>query len=148
MSRFHQVLPELVMDRKLAADVARLHRLTVYGRWSLVGLSWLIIGTASLWGLRQPISLWLDYFTWSAVRYGLAYHRLPAVGLAFCIGLTFAVLLWQSRNILIGISLAEQQRLVAKVKRIHQQGSSHPLAQWVSRQQPVSEKTRRWQDDE
>lgn len=133
MPKFHQVLPELVMDHQLAAEVARLHRLTVYSRWIMVGVSWLVIGSLSLWGLRQPIRLWLDYFTWSAVRYGLAYHRLPAVGLAFCIGLTFAVLLWQSRNILMGISLIEQQRLVAKVKQIQQQGASHPLAQWIGR---------------
>lgn len=108
-------------------QVQRLHQLTVYGRWLLVAGIWLTIGSLSLWGLRYPISLLLEYFTWSAVRYGLFYHLGPTVGLAFCVGMTASVLVWQSRNILIGMPRKEKQRLEQHLLKIRQQGPSHPL---------------------
>ena len=119
-------------------QVERLYRLTIYGRWCVVGALWLTVGWLSLWGLRYPISLLLDYFTWSAVRYGLAFHRLPAIGLALCVGFTVAVLVWQSRNELFGLSPHERQRLEKQVQRIRLQGSSHPLWRWVCQPKSVS----------
>jgi hypothetical protein len=118
-------------DATFQKEVERLHRLTVYGRWLTVGVLWLTIGSLSLWGLRYPISLILDYFTWSAVRYGLAFHRWSAIGLAICVGSTVAVLIWQSRNILVGLPEREKKRLEQQVFRIRQQGSSHPLWKFV-----------------
>ncbi|MBW4579426.1 MAG: hypothetical protein KME42_07615 [Tildeniella nuda ZEHNDER 1965/U140] len=117
-------------DSDFQQEVERLYQLTLYSRWCMVAGLWLTVGTLSVWGLRYPISLLLDYFTWSAVRYGLAFNRLPAIGLATCIGFTVAVLLWQSRNVLFGLSEHDRQQLEQQVQRIRLQGRSHPL--WKS----------------
>ena len=84
-----------------------------------------------MWDLRTEIELWQDYFTWSAVRYGLVFHPFAALGLSLCIGMTLSVLIWQSRNILFGMPASEKQRLENQVYRIRQQGSSHPLWKWI-----------------
>ncbi|PSB29961.1 hypothetical protein C7B82_10375 [Stenomitos frigidus ULC18] len=126
------------MDRRFQQEVERLYRLTVYGRWCVVCVLWLTVGALSLWGLRYPISLLLDYFTWPAVRYGLAFNRLPAIGLATCVGFTVAVLLWQSHNELFGLSQGDRQRLEQQVQRIRLQGVSHPLWKFVCHHQSVS----------
>ncbi|HAZ49838.1 MAG TPA: hypothetical protein DCZ55_36670 [Cyanobacteria bacterium UBA11371] len=120
-----------VNDPNLKQQVRRLHELTIYFRWLVVALLWSSIGAWSLWSLRAEIALWRQHFTWAALRYGLAYNRLPTLGLALCIGMTAAVLVWQSRNILWGMSHEEQKRLEQQVRRIRQQGSSHPLWKWV-----------------
>ncbi|MEC4983084.1 MAG: hypothetical protein SAJ37_19550 [Oscillatoria sp. PMC 1068.18] len=119
------------IDPDFNKQVERLHRLTVYGRWLVVGLSWLIFAPLGIWGLREEISLWLEHFTWAAVRYGLAYNRLAAVCLAFCLGMTTAVLIWQSRNILFGLPVQERRQLEKKVRRIQAKGPTHPLWKWV-----------------
>ncbi|WP_353933006.1 hypothetical protein WJM97_10650 [Okeanomitos corallinicola TIOX110] len=118
-------------DTIFVEQVQRLHQLTVYGRWLFVGCLWVIIVPVSLWDLRNEFLLWKQYFTWVAVRYALAFHPFAAVGLAFCIGMTVSVLVWQSRNILIGLPQPEKQRLEKQVFRIRQQGSSHPLWKWI-----------------
>ncbi|MUL37162.1 hypothetical protein [Gloeocapsopsis dulcis] len=118
-------------DKTFKQQVHKLHQLTVYGRWLFVGILWLTIGLLSLWGLREEIALWQQYFTWVAVRYGLYYNPIPTLGLAICIGMTLGVLVWQSRNILWGISSQEKRRLEQQVQRIRQQGPSHPLWKWV-----------------
>ena len=123
--------PEFENDASFIQQVQRLHKLTVYGRWLFVGCLWLTIAPVSLWNLRAEISLWEQYFTWVAVRYGLFYHPLSTFGLAFCIGMTAAVLVWQSRNILLGLPQQEKQRLEKQVYRIRQQGPTHPLWKWV-----------------
>jgi len=114
-------------DPNFAAQVERLLKLTVYGRWLFVGLLWLTIGSLSLWALRKEIALLQQHFTWVAVSYGIAYNFLPAMGFALCLGMTVAVILWQSRNSLIGMPQAERRRLEQQVFRIRQQGKSHPL---------------------
>ena len=116
-----------------AAEVERLHQLTVWARWLVVGCLWITIGLVSLWGLRAELALWGQYFTWTAVRYGLAYNPLPAIGLGLCLGLTVATLVWQSRNILWGLPRTERHRLIQQARRIHRQGPSHPLWKWVCR---------------
>ncbi|MEB3148156.1 MAG: hypothetical protein VKL60_03945, partial [Sphaerospermopsis sp.] len=88
---------------------------------------WVIIAPVCLWNLRTEFTLWQQYFTWVAVRYGLMFHPLSTLGLAFCIGMTVSVLVWQSRNILIGLPQPEKQRLEQQVFKIRQQGPSHPL---------------------
>jgi hypothetical protein len=88
-----------------------------------------------LWGWHYELSLLRSHFTWAALRYSIAYNRLPALGLAFCIGMTVAVLVWQSRNILFGISRQEQRRLEQQVRRICRQGASHPLWKWICKGQ-------------
>lgn len=119
-----------------AAEVERLHQLTVWGRWLVVVCLWLTVGTLSLWVLRAEVALLRQYFTWTAVRYGLAYHPLAAIGLGLCFGLTIATLVWQSRNILWGLPRPERHRLIQQIRRIRRQGSSHPLWQWVCRDAP------------
>lgn len=119
-------------------QVQKLHQLTIYGRWLVVGFLWVSVGIWSLWGLRYPISLLLEYFTWQAVRYGLFYNLVPTIGLFLCIGMTTSVLVWQSRNILLGLPAYERRRLEQQVHRIRQQGPSHPLWKWIC--QPKSAK--------
>ncbi|ADI65803.1 hypothetical protein [Trichormus azollae] len=118
-------------DVSFLEQVQRLHQLTVYGRWLFVCCLWLIISPACLWDLCSEIALWQQYFTWSAVRYGLFFHPLSTLGLAFCIAMTVLVLVWQGRNILVGLPQPEKQRLEKQVCRIRQQGSTHPLWKWV-----------------
>ncbi|HEY9635316.1 MAG TPA: hypothetical protein V6D14_18075 [Coleofasciculaceae cyanobacterium] len=118
-------------DPTFKAQVKRLHRLTVYGRWTLVMFLWMTLAPWSLWGLRYEISLLRSYFTWVALRYGIIFNPVPAISLAFCIGMTGAVLIWQSRNIFLGIPHQEQKRLERQVRRICQQGASHPLWKWI-----------------
>ena len=118
-------------DPNFQAVVQRLHKLTVYGRWLTVLGLWLTVGSVSLWSLRYPISLLRDYFTWAAVRWALVFQPLPALGLGLCVAMTIAVLVWQSRNILVGLPRLERQRLEKQVLKIREQGSSHPLWKWV-----------------
>lgn len=126
---------ELLTDNDtFKVQVQRLHQIAVGGRWLAIGLLWLTVGSLSIWSLRHEISLWQEYFTWVAVRYGMHHNPLPAFGLSLCIGMTTAVLVWQSRNILLGISPQYRKRLELSVCRIRQQGASHPLWKWVCRQ--------------
>lgn len=121
----------LSSDELFAKQIDRLHHLTVLGRWSLVFTLWLTVGIASLWMLRADIALLQQYFTWTAVRYGLAYNPIAAIGLGLCVGMTVATLVWQSRNILLGLPQQEKRRLAQQVQKIRQQGSSHPLWKWI-----------------
>lgn len=127
----HLELDILKKDPQFQQQVQKLHQITVYSRWLLVGLLWLTIFPLSLWSLRSEIALLQQYFTWTAVRFGLYYHPLATFGLALCIGMTVSVLVWQSRNILVGLPADEQRRLEVQVSRIRQQGSTHPLWKWV-----------------
>ena len=119
------------IDTTFTQQVQRLHQLTVYGRWFFVGCLWLIIAPFSLWNLRGELVILQQYFTWVAVRYGLFYNPLSTLGLAVCIGTTVSTLVWQSRNILLGLPQRERERLEKQVFRIRQQGQTHPLWKWV-----------------
>ena len=121
------------LDATFRQEVERLHQINLYGRWVVLGLLWLTVGCLSLWGLRYPISLLLDYFTWSAVRYGLIFNRLPAIGLLVCIFFALSLLLRQMRFWSFGITPAERQRLEKQVCQIRLQGESHPLWKFVCR---------------
>ena len=112
--------------------VAKLHRLTVYGRWLLVLISWLTLGTYALWQLQEEIALWFDYFTWAAVYYTFHFNFVPTICLAFCLGMTISVLLWQSRNIIWGLPSNEKRQLVKQVKQIEARGKKHPLWKWIN----------------
>lgn len=122
--------PDTVIHSRSIA-VARLHRITVYTRWLTVVILWSIVGTLSLWSLRREIELWLAYFTWVSVLYALVSHPLAALGLGICISMTLSVLVWQSRNILCGLSRKEELHLVRQVRRIRAMGTRHPLWKWV-----------------
>ena len=109
----------------------RYHRLLVGGRWLVVSLWWLVLGLPSLWKMRSPLSLLFDHFTWSGLYYSFYFNPLEAIAFSSSIGLTTAVLVWQSRNILLGFPQSYQKGLERKVFRIRQQGKSHPLWRWV-----------------
>ncbi|HEY9623316.1 MAG TPA: hypothetical protein V6C78_23370 [Crinalium sp.] len=125
----------IAQDPAFKRQIQRLHNLTVYGRWAVVALLWLCLAPLSIWGLRSEIPIWRDYFTWTALRFGLAYHPFSAFGLSLCIGATVAVLLWQSHNILFGPSHRQMKRLENQLLRIRQQGQTHPLWKWVCREE-------------
>ena len=106
-------------------------RTILWRRWWLTVLGlWLAVGSLRLWNLRPEIILLRQYFTWTALRYGLLYHRLVALGLGLCLGLTVALLLAESRYLLFGLAKEEQQRLETWLQRINRQGPRHPL--WTS----------------
>jgi hypothetical protein len=92
---------------------------------------WLGIGSASLWVLWDDIALMRQYFTWTALRYSLAFNYWSSIGLAFCLAITGAVLVWQSRNIILGLSPREKLRLEQRVQKIRAEGSRHPLWRWI-----------------
>ncbi|MDE5073701.1 MAG: hypothetical protein O4861_16390 [Trichodesmium sp. St16_bin4-tuft] len=115
----------------LQVQVQRLYRLTIYCRWLIAMFLWSSIGSLSIWNLRREIYLWLDNFTWVAISYGLAYNKMPALGLGLCFGTTTAILVWQSRHILWGISPGEQKDLEQQVRQIKKKGPTHPLWKWV-----------------
>lgn len=114
-------------DSKFPREVEKLYKVTVYSRWLFVFLCWITLGSIGIWGLRHEIALWLDYFTWSAVRYGLIFNPLPALCLTLCIAMTTSVLIWQSRNDLFGIPASEKARLEKWVAKIRKYGPRHPF---------------------
>ena len=82
-------------------------------RWWLFtcGL-WASVGLLSVWSLRRTWQQLADHFTWAALRYGLAFNRLAAVGLGLCLGLTVALLVKQARFLLFGLTPTERQDLM------------------------------------
>lgn len=126
-----QPTPNLEADSQLQAEVDRMYTLVLRGRWLVSGILWLTVGLASLWELRSMIELALEDFTWASIRYGLHYHPWATIGLAFCIAITLSTLIWQSRNLLFGLSKQQQQQLLQQVLRIRAQGRHHPFWHWV-----------------
>ncbi|MEB3290813.1 MAG: hypothetical protein VKI82_12920 [Leptolyngbya sp.] len=103
-------------------------RVLLLRRWWRTSLIlWLTVGSLSLWSLRGEWAVIRQYFTWTAVRYAMAYNRLAALGLGICVGLTVAILVAESRHILFGLTSAEQRRLERLHRKIQAQGASHPL---------------------
>lgn len=113
-------------------QVQRLHQLTVWSRWVFVLACWLILVPLGLWNLREEIELIQDHFTWTAVRFGLAYHLFATLCLSFSLGMTAAVLVWQSRNILKGLPISEKRQLIKRVEKIQGIGPKHPLWRWLN----------------
>jgi hypothetical protein len=120
-------------DPEFPKQVQRLHRLMVYSRWLLVIVSWLVITPIVFWQLQEEIALMRDYFTISALRYTLLFNPGCAIALAWCLGMTTAVLLWQSSNILFGFSPSYRRHLERQVRRIRKRGKSHLLWRWIIR---------------
>lgn len=118
-------------DFDFQQKVTKLYQLSIYSRWLVVIASWLTFGIYALWSLREEIAIGLDYFTWAAVYYGLHFNFLPTLCLAYCVGITTSVLVWQSRNILWGLPAPEKRRLERRVDKIIAQGDRHPLWKWI-----------------
>lgn len=107
--------------------VKRLHRLEQKRRWLLVTLLWLVLFPLCLLLLRYPISLLLEYFTWSGVRYGLAFNPMPAAGLSFTFLLTLSSLISRWFYQTYGLTNTEVRRLEKRAMRIQARGQKHPL---------------------
>ncbi|MCS6941584.1 MAG: hypothetical protein NZ901_01110 [Geminocystis sp.] len=129
-------LPEEVTEE----EIEKLHRLTVYGRWVVVIILWLLLMPPSLWRLRETIALCLEYCTWSAIRIGLEFHPWATLGISFCVGILTATLVWQSLNILRGgLSPRQKLYLTKQILRIRRRGSGKrsaflfPLESWLYR---------------
>jgi hypothetical protein len=120
------------LDSNLKKQVKRLHQLTVCTRWLFVLGCWLTLGSLGIWRLQEEIGLWREHFTWVAVRYAIVYNRIPALCLAFCIGVTAATLIWQTNYTLRGLSAQQRQRLEKQVKKIQAIGPRHPLWKWLN----------------
>jgi hypothetical protein len=103
--------------------------------WRTLGL-WLTVGVISLLALRQEFLILQQHFTWTAFRYALAYHRLAALGLGLCVGLTVALLVGESRHILFGLSDSEKQQLQRLCHHIEQRGQGHPFWKALHRRKP------------
>lgn len=108
-------------------SLERLRSLVLRRWWRRTALLWITVGSLSLWTLRHELAALNQYFTWTALRYGLAYNRLAAIGLGLCVGLTVALLVGESRHILFGLSEAERNRLQKLQKQIDLKGKNHPL---------------------
>jgi len=109
--------------------IARLLTVHLYLRWAVVLCLWMTVGLTSLWALRAEIELWLDYFTWTAVRFALQYNRWAFLGLGLCVGATLGVLIWQSGHILLGILPSERRSLQKQLQQMSQWGKRHPFRQ-------------------
>jgi hypothetical protein len=118
-------------DPVFQQQVMRLHQLTVYSRWLFVIFLWVIVAPLCLWHLRSEIALWLDYFTWTAVRYTIIFNRLATIGLILCIAWTVSTLLWQTNYLWRGIPDEERRSLERQVLRIQRKGKRHFLWKWV-----------------
>jgi hypothetical protein len=112
-------------------QVKKLHHLTVYSRWLFIGFLWLIIAPICIRELWDEFAIWRQYFTWTAVRYTIVYHRLASIGLVLCIAWTVNGVIWQIRNRLWGISGEERRSLERRVQKIRQKGKRHLLWKWV-----------------
>ena len=119
--------------------MAFLHRCTTIGRWLCVLLLWLALGIPSLWFLRNEISLWYDQFTWVALWYSFRAHPWPSFALSLCVGMILSTLVWQSRNILWGLSPSELDRLSRYAQHLRQRRTRSTLWLWFRCLNPDSE---------
>lgn len=119
---------------KLEPKIQKIYRINLYLKWITVLIFWLSFGLFGMWELREEIALWQQYFTWSALRYALVYHRLAAIALSICIGLTVGLLITQSRDLLWGISDQEKYRLQQEIDKICAKGKSHPFYKFLCKE--------------
>jgi len=128
------VIPNRDYDPVFYRQLCRLHHLLAWGRWLLVVILWLSVGSVSFMRLWPDLQMLSRYFTWTGLRYSLAFHPFATLGLSICAGLTVAVLLWQSRNIVLSLPQREVRQLERRLSQIREQGASHPLWRWVCRE--------------
>lgn len=93
-----------------------------------VAASWLVLGSLSVWWVRDEIALLTDYFTWVGLRYAIVYNRPAAIALSFCIGLTLAELIWFCRYAVWGLSSRQKVQLEAWFGEIRDEGDRHLLS--------------------
>ncbi|NJR69670.1 MAG: hypothetical protein HC771_14160 [Synechococcales cyanobacterium CRU_2_2] len=115
------------LEPELKEPVQRLYHAQQQQRWRLVLLLWWGGVPLSLWGLRQTLALLWEYFTWSALRYGLIYHPISALGLLVTVLLTLTSAFAELGFRRWGYSGQEVRRLKRQVERIRAKGEKHPL---------------------
>jgi len=118
---------EQLHPKALDNQVQRLIQVQTRRRWYFVIILWLTVGVASIWSVRSDIALWLEFFTWSAVRVSVRYETSAYLGFSICVAITLSTLIRQSWNILRGLTKREYQELVKQVREIEKQGRKHPL---------------------
>ena len=123
-------LPETIAP-DLALAIQRLHRLQVIARWCFNGAVTIVLMPPSVWSLRGEFQLWLQHFTWVALRYGLGFNPWATLGMVVPVSLVTATLVWHTRNILRGLPDAEHYRLQQEALKIREQGRRHWLWRWV-----------------
>ncbi|MBJ7899833.1 MAG: hypothetical protein GC158_07925 [Cyanobacteria bacterium RI_101] len=96
----------------------RLYRQKLRRRWLFVGLCWFCLAPWALWQFREDFLLLEDHFTFTAVRYGLAFRLVPAFSLFFCVGITGSTLFWQSCHLLWGLSPQERRRWRLQARKL------------------------------
>jgi hypothetical protein len=111
----------------LRQAVIRLHAWEQRRRWILVALLWLLVVPFCLWLLRARISLLLEYFTWSGLRYGLAFNQVAAMGLLATLLLTLTSVWSRWFYSHYGLAATEVRRLERLALRIQARGEGHPL---------------------
>jgi hypothetical protein len=112
-------------------QIERLIEVQTIGRWLVNITLWLIVGSLSIWSLREDIALWCEYFTWAAVRISLQNNRFAFLGLGLCVANTLSTLIWQSWHILWGFSKSENEQFGQQIAQILAMGNDHPLWRWV-----------------
>jgi hypothetical protein len=117
--------PELLDSQTLDDRVHSLIALQTQRRWYFVIFLWLTIGVASVWSVRSDIALWLEFFTWSAVRQSLRNQPLAYFGFGFSVAMTLSTLMRQSWNILRGITKQEYQELVKQVYELEERNKKY-----------------------
>jgi hypothetical protein len=122
-----QDAPEQLSARQ--RRLLRLHQWQRRSQWLLVGLIALLCIPPSLWSLRYELALLSEYFTWTGLRYGLAYHPWASLGLLVPLGLILGLLIRQVRDRLWGVPCRELRRLERLMAKIQAQGTRHPLWQ-------------------
>lgn len=85
--------------------------------WGITLLLWMTVLPLSLWGLRTTWQQLATYFTWAALRYGLAFERWAALGLGLCVGLGVALLIAETRHLFWGFTRRERYQLLRALRR-------------------------------
>lgn len=101
----------------LSPTAQNLYYAQIKRQWFTITVLWLIFLPFGLWTWRDNLSLIHDYFTWSAIRYALAFHLGATLGLSFCLGMTLGLLLRQSIHILRGLSDKEKYYLEQQIAK-------------------------------
>jgi len=114
------------------ADIEKLYKIRIYGRWLLVLISWITLMPWGLWQFRETISLCQEHCTWSAIRLGMEFNPGGTLAITFCIGFLTSVLIWQSSHILRGgLSDKEKYYFRQEAKKIRSEGTKNPLWHWL-----------------
>ena len=103
----------------LKPKVVALYQADQRQRWQSLLFLWLVMMPICLFLLRKVWGLLWEYFTWSALRLGLQYNIIPAMGIIGISLLTTTTVLRQLRVRWFGLSQGEVKRLVKQVRKSH-----------------------------